>query len=206
MIRVTTRTYGLLLSRFLNFDDAKRIIQGPGAETSRRVTEIALQAAYALTDAALGPLRGELRPLLSAEAFTNEDAEASSLLRELIPMVASMIIFSEDMQGLALGLYTDNSGVPRVTKQGSANTKVQTLARIFTNCSMRNDVLALAFWIPREEISMKIADTASRILDKDDYFFTQSGFDAFFGAKTYGWPNPTWDLCANRRNTKLEKF
>ena len=84
----SNHSYGLLLSRYLNFDDAKRIIQGP-AETSRRVTEIALQAAYALTDAALGPLRGELRPLLSAETFTNEDAEASSLLRELIPMVAS---------------------------------------------------------------------------------------------------------------------
>jgi hypothetical protein len=193
------------MSRYLNFDDAKLIIQG-NAETARRVTETALQAAFRLSDEALGPLRKELRPLLSAETFNGEDAEAGSLLRELIPMVASMIIFGESMTGLALGLYTDNSGVPRVTKQGSSYPKIQALARAFTNCSLKQDVVALTFWIPREEVSMVLADKASRITDKDDYILTQSGFDAFFAAKSYGWPTPAWDLCASRRNAKVERF
>ena len=121
-------------------------------------------------------------------------------------MVASMVIFGESMSGLALGLYTDNSGVPRVTKQGSRHAKVQTLARVFTNSSLQKDIIALAFWIPREEEPMVIADTASRIQDGDDYILTQRGFDEFFGAKAYGWPKPEYDLCANRRNAKLPKF
>ena len=199
--------YGLLLSRYLNFADAKQIIQG-NKETARRVSETALDAAFRMTDEALGPLKGELRPLLSSEVFNDEDAEAGSMLRELIPMVlASLIIFSTSMKGLALGLYTDNSGVPIATKQGSRYPKIQALTRAFANCSLRNDLYTHAFWIPREEEPMVIlADTASRISDNDDYIFTQLGFNAFFGDKSYGWQTPLWDLCASKRNAKVLKF
>ena len=65
--------YGLLLSRYLNFADAKQIIQG-NKETARRVSETALDVAFRMTDEALGPLKGELRPLLSSEVFNNADA------------------------------------------------------------------------------------------------------------------------------------
>ena len=72
-----------------------------------------------------------LAPLLSAEIFSDLDGAESSLLRELIPILAGITALGDKvLRHLTVAFYTDNSGVPCVLRRGSRNRKIHNIAFI----------------------------------------------------------------------------
>ena len=202
--------YAALFSRYLDYDSAHKIIRGPASARSRSAEDLLL-VALSLPDDMLGTDVEALRPLLSAESFTGLDADASSTLRELIPILASCIILCNKglLTGRAIAFYSDNAAVPRIMRRGSSVKNIQRLAQAANNLLLRFNVVPAFHWLSRDEQVMVIADTGSRVTDNHDYFLETSEFERLFspGKGNLGWHTrrPAVDLFANRRNTKCPK-
>ena len=135
------------------------------------------------------------------------DASESSLLRELIPILATIITHGEKvLSHLTVAFYTDNSGVPCVLKGGSRNGRIHNIALAIDNALTRFDIVTFFIWVPREEEIMVAVDKASLITDYHSYTFTHSGFASFFAKEEFNWPTPELDLFADRRNARCANF
>ena len=204
------KAHGSFLTRYLDFEAANRMIQGD-QEAYKAAQDNLLECALNQLRIGSGQLESEvrqllnaLRPLLSGESLTEMDAEESSLLRELIPILVTHVIAGEvTLTNRRIAFYTDNAGVPVVVKKGSGCVAVQRIVLAIENLSLKHGSLCTYHWIPRYTDIMVIADCASRISDEFDYRFTGM-------AKTLednpSWPAPQVDMFADRRNAICDKF
>ena len=198
--------YGSFLSRYLDFDRAKALIQSsPSDEYTTFQSNLVVQA-LAILEGDLSTLG--LRPLFSSEVFHHLDAKSSSLLRELIPILATIIMHGDRvLRNLTVAFYTDNSGVPNVLKRGSPVPKIHAIAIAIDNALTRFGIQAEWIWVPREEEIMVAADTGSRVTDYHSYHLTREGFSSFFDNPLFpSWPKPVVDLFADRKNFNCAEF
>ena len=119
--------FGSFLSRYLDFDRAKALIQSTPPGEYSTLQDILVVQALAVLDGDLST--SSLRPLFSSETFHHLDAETSSLLRELIPILATIVIHGDSvLRNLTVAFYTDNSGVPNVLRRSSPVPKIHAIA------------------------------------------------------------------------------
>ena len=198
--------YGAFISRYMDYGRARDLIQGDPLTYANFQNGLVATAMAQL--GSWDDLRtANLTPLLSAEVFSDLDGAESSLLRELIPILAGITALGDKvLRHLTVAFYTDNSGVPCVLRRGSRNRKIHNIALAIDNALTQYDIVAIFHWVPREEGIMVAADKASRITDYHSYSFNPTGFAAFFSDDAYNWPSPEIDLFADRRNSNCPQF
>ena len=206
----SNKAHGAFLTRYLDFGTANSLIQAdPGTyrASQKNLLEYALNHPGVLDGSLVtrdGPLLDILRPLLAGETLTDMDAEASSLLRELIPILVTHVIAGEAiLANRSVAFFTDNAAVPVVIKKGSGCPAVQRIVLAIENITVRNRAICTYHWIPRYTDIMTIADCASRITDNFDYRFI--GMEKLL-ADNPTWPAPSVDMFADRRNSICKRF
>ena len=138
--------------------------------------------------------------LVARGRFKEEERQRSLTHRELLAVVETMTAFIDKLRGENVTIYTDNSNVAVIVKNGSTKPDLQELAIQIHNFSASENEAVRAHWIPRELNT--IADTISKIKDSDNWSIDAETFSHIqerFGTFTV-------DRFADHQNAKVPYF
>ena len=94
-------------------------------------------------------------------------AHSSSTEREMQAVVWTLQSMSDSLQGLSVGIHTDNLNTASILCRGSRVQRLHALALQAFDLCQANQIQLLVQWIPREQNTC--ADYLSRIIDRDDW-------------------------------------
>jgi len=125
---------------------------------------------------------------------------SSSSLREMWGLFHSLESFVDFFKHKSVQIFTNNSNVVTVLKQGSTNLGINDITLRIASFTHKHNISLLPTWVPRAQ--NHIADALTHLEDPSDWTLNSSVFRRI----TDQWGLPTIDRFASHSNHLLPKF